>query len=108
MSVQRLSNTPWFHYVLWHLGRDEWSFQLDGLNFRVVNEWFGTTKLVQGETVLAQGKGVFEVTGSKPFLQATIRTNATTVRSIAVYFKAILKVHARVEVDGREISNGFV
>ena len=108
MSVQRLSKTPWYHYVLWHLGKDEWSFSLDGLEFRVINHWFGPTKLMQGDKVLAEGRSLFEVTGKKPLLTAKVETATARERTVAVYFQAFLKVHARIEVDGREISNGYV
>lgn len=108
MSVQRLTTTPWYHYILWHLGKDEWSFVLDGSDFRVVNQWIGPTKLLQGDRVLTEGKALFEASGKTPFLLTKVRTNGTAERSIAVYVKALLIVKVRIEVDGKEISNGFV
>ena len=83
-------------------------FEVDGLDFRVVNQWIGPTKLLQGNRVLVQNQAAFDPSGSKAFLQANVRTIGTTERSIAVYVKALLTVKIRVEVDGREISNGFV
>lgn len=107
MSVRRVSNTPWYHYILWHLARDEWAFTVDDVQFRVTNEWIGPTKLLQGNTVLAEGKGLFEVSGKKPFLTAKVNTVNGRERSIAVYFQALLKVNARIEVDGEDFSKGF-
>jgi hypothetical protein len=101
-AVQRL-RTPWYQ-----LGKEEWSFVVDGLDFRVVNQWFGPTKLLQGGKVLAEGKAVFAISGTTPFLQAKVRTTGTTERSIAVYVMALKTVRVRVEVDGKEISDGFV
>ena len=108
MTVQRLTKTPWYHYFLWHLGRDEWSFVLDGLELRIVNQWIGFTRLLLGNQVLAQTKGLFEISGTRPILQAKVRTSGTTERSVAIYVKAITRVNIRVEVDGKQISNGFV
>jgi hypothetical protein len=108
MTVQRLTKTPWYHYLLWHLGKDEWSFSVDGTEFRVINQWIGPTKLLQGEALLAERKGLFEVTGKEPFLTAKIRDRDSKEHTIAVYFQALLRVNVRIELDGKDISNGFV
>ena len=108
MEARRLSRTPWHHYVLWHLGRDEWAFSVDGVEFRVTNQWIGPSKLLQGDKVLAESRGLFAVSGTKPFLTATVPTANGKTRSIAVYIRALLRVNARIEVDGEDISKGFI
>lgn len=106
--VRRLTQTKWYNYINAFTAKDEWAFELDGLDFRVVNHWIGPTKLLVGDTVLAQRQAAFETTGKTPFLQVTYKTNETTERVIAVYVKAILTVNIRVEIDGRSISNESV
>lgn len=106
--IKRLTTTKWHDYLNFWRAKDEWSFDVDGQTFRVMNQWIGPTKLLQGDRVVVEGQAAFETSGKKPFLQAKVRTNGTTERSISVYVKAILTVKIRVEVDGTDISNGFV
>ncbi len=108
IMVRRLTTTKWYDYINWFGAKDEWSFELDGVDFRVTNQWIGPTKLSQGDRILAEGQAAFEASGIKPFLQAKVRTNGALERSITVYVKAILTVKIKVEVDGTDISNGFV
>ena len=106
--VRRLTTTKWYSYLNWFSAKDEWSFELDGLEFRVINQWIGPTTLLQGDRVLAQDQAAFETSGNKPFLIAKVRTSESMEHSIAVYVKAILTVTIKIEVDGKEISNGFI
>lgn len=108
MLVQRLTKSHWYYYFLWHLGRDEWSIWLEDLEFRVANRWFGPMRLLCGNHVLAESTKVFDVLGKKPILEANVQTGSMVEHSISIYAKAILRVKIKVEVDGEEISNGFV
>ena len=108
IMVRRLTTTKWYSYLNWFSAKDEWSFELDGLEFRVINQWIGPTTLLQGDRVLAQDQAAFETSGNKPFLIAKVRTSESMEHSIAVYVKAILTVTIKIEVDGKEISNGFI
>jgi hypothetical protein len=108
MFVQRTTKSPWYYYILWHLGRDEWSIFIEDLEFRVVNHWIGPTQLWCGNQVLAEMTREFVISDKKPILAANVRTGSTIEHSISIYAKAILSVKIRVEVDGEDISNGFV
>lgn len=106
--VRRLTETNWYDYLLWFRARDEWSFDVDGVDFRVVNHWIGSTTLLKGATELAQVTKLIELSGKSPVLQAIVRTNGDRQRSIAIYFKGHFTVTMKVEVDGNDISNGFI
>jgi hypothetical protein len=106
--LRRLTRTRWYYWLFWFLGRDEWSIELDGLQFRVVNHWIGPTQLLHDGKVLTECRGLIAVSGQRPLLEALVRVDDATQRAVTVYIKAIQIVKIRVEVNGEEISNGFV
>ncbi len=107
--IEKVSFADYFRYMTGKNPRDLWEFSVEGVSYRVVNQWRGGAQLKgPGDEVLAENNEVLAIKGTEPALSAMVGEPGGRNHRVDVYFRAWISVKARVDVDGEPLSAGFM
>jgi len=88
--------------------RDEWEFQIDKKECRVVNGWRSGAALFVDGVEVVRNTQLFSIRGNKPLLTTEVEGEATATKRVEIYVRAISGVTIHVRIDGYPLQEGFV
>jgi hypothetical protein len=111
--MQRKPSTATLNdYFFWPFSKvnptESWEFDVYGLQCAVVNQWRDGAKLLVNNTVVAEDKRLFSLTGWQPMMSTTVKDAFGKTHRIDVHLRAIFTVKIRVAVDGKWMYDEFM